>query len=51
LINSEKTGRWLNEVRTALEVLAQAYTPQELERRAYAFYQQIRPEIHEGKIG
>jgi hypothetical protein len=51
LINSEKTGRRLNKVRTALEVLAQVYPPQELERRAYAFYQQNRPEIPEEKIG
>ena len=47
----KKFGAELDEVRTSLEALAQAYAPQELERRAYALYQQFRPDVPEGKTG
>jgi hypothetical protein len=47
----KKFGEKLADVRTALEALAQAYPPQELEQRAYALYEQFRPSIPEGKIG
>ncbi len=47
----KKFGADLDEVRTALEALAKAYPPQELERRAYSLYQQFRPEIPDGTRG
>lgn len=47
----KKFGENLDEVREALEALAKAYTPKELERRAYALYEQFRPVIPEGKRG
>lgn len=47
----KKFGAGLAEARAALEALAQAYPPQELERHAYALYEQFRPEIPEGKRG
>jgi hypothetical protein len=47
----KKFGAELGEVRTALETLAQAFPPQELERRAYALYEQFRPSIPEGTKG
>src|SRR5512135_1856398 len=39
----KKFGAQLSEVRTALEALAKAYPPQELEQRAYKLYTQFRP--------
>ncbi len=47
----QKFGAALAEVRAALEDLAQAYPPQELEKRAYALYEQFRPEVPEGTRG
>ncbi len=47
----QKFGAALPEVRAALEDLAQGYSPQELEPRAYALYEQFRPEIPEGTRG
>jgi hypothetical protein len=47
----KKFGAGLAEVRAALEALAQAYPPEELERRAYALYEQFRPKIPEGTRG
>jgi hypothetical protein len=38
-------------LRAALEHLAKAYTPRELEARAYDLYEKFRPEIPEGKKG
>lgn len=47
----KKFGAGLAEVRTALEALARAYPPQELEQRAFALYERFRPEIPEGVRG
>ncbi len=47
----QKFGAQLAEVRAALEGLAQAYPPQELERHAYALYEQFRPVVPEGTRG
>jgi hypothetical protein len=47
----KKFGEGLADVRAALEALAKAYPPQELERRAYALYEKFRPEIPKGKRG
>ncbi len=47
----QKFGAELAEARAALEDLAQAYPPKELEQRAYALYEQFRPEIPEGRRG
>ncbi len=44
-------GDHLEESRSALEHLAQSYTPRELETRAYDLYEKVRPEIPEGKQG
>ena len=47
----QKFGDRLEETRLALEHLARAYTPHELEARAYGLYEKFRPEIPEGKKG
>jgi hypothetical protein len=47
----KKFGTRLSEARAALEQLAQAYPPQELERRAFALYEQFRPAVPEGVTG
>ncbi len=47
----KKFGADLAEVRAALEALAQAYEPQELERQAYKLYERFRPGIPEGRQG
>ena len=47
----KKFGAGLDEVRTALEALAQTYPPQELERRAFSLYEQFRPGVPEGVRG
>ncbi|MGE5123052.1 MAG: hypothetical protein ACM3H7_00920 [Acidobacteriaceae bacterium] len=47
----KKFGDRLGEAKAALETLAQAYPPQELERRAFALYEQFRPGIPEGVHG
>jgi hypothetical protein len=39
------------EARTAMEKLAKAYTPKQLESKAYGLYEKFRPEIPEGKKG
>ncbi len=46
-----KFGDQLDASRAALENLAKAYSPRELEARAYALYEKFRPEIPEGKKG
>ena len=46
-----KFGDELEASRAALEHLAKAYTPPELEARAFDLYVKFRPEIPEGKKG
>jgi hypothetical protein len=46
-----KFGEQLVAVRAAMEMLAQAFEPQQLEARAYALYEKFRPAIPEGKRG
>lgn len=41
----------LEETRSAMEKLARAYTPKQLESKAYDLYEKFRPEIPEGKKG
>lgn len=41
----------LDDVRKAMEKLAKAYTPKQLESKAYGLYEKFRPEIPEGKKG
>lgn len=41
----------LDEARTAMQTLAEAYTPEELASRAYDLYEKFRPEIPEGTKG
>jgi hypothetical protein len=41
----------LDAVRAAMEELAEAHTPEELERRAYDLYEAFRPAVPEGKKG
>lgn len=41
----------LDETRKAMEKLAKAYTPKQLESKAYDLYEKFRPEIPEGKKG
>lgn len=41
----------LDEVRAAMEKLAKAYTPKQLEKEAYGLYEKFRPEIPEGTKG
>lgn len=41
----------LDETRKAMEKLARAYTPKQLEKQAYDLYEKFRPEIPEGKKG
>lgn len=41
----------LDAARTAMEKLAKAYTPKQLETKAYGFYEKFRPEIPEGTKG
>lgn len=47
----QKFGAELPEVRAALESLAKAYRPQELETAAYSLYERFRPRIPEGAKG
>ena len=47
----QKFGEDLDEARTAMEKLAIAYTPKQLESKAYDLYEKFRPEIPEGKKG
>ncbi|MBN2115158.1 MAG: hypothetical protein JW730_01215 [Anaerolineales bacterium] len=46
-----KFGDDFDEARAALKKLAKAYTPRQLESKAYALYEKFRPEIPEGKKG
>jgi hypothetical protein len=41
----------LDNVRKAMKKLAKAYTPKQLESKAYTLYEKFRPEIPEGKKG
>jgi hypothetical protein len=47
----QKFGERLTEVRTAMEQLARAFTPAQLEAEAYPLYEKFRPQIPEGKKG
>lgn len=47
----KKFGAELKETRAAMEKLAKAYTPKQLEKKAYDLYERFRPEIPEGKKG
>jgi len=47
----QKFGEELAETRAAMEKLAKAYTPKQLESKAYDLYEKFRPEIPEGKKG
>ncbi len=46
-----KFGEDLDRVRAALEALAAAYEPEELEGVAYSLYEEFRPKIAAGKRG
>ena len=46
-----KFGENYEAARTAMEKLASAYPPKELERKAYDLYEKFRPEIPEGTKG
>ena len=41
----------LDEARAAMEKLAKAYTPKQLESKAYSLYEKFRPKIPEGTKG
>ena len=41
----------LDDTRAAMEKLAKAYTPKQLESKAYGLYEKFRPEIPEGTKG
>ena len=47
----KKFGADLEEARTSMELLAKAYTLQQLKIEAYSFYEKFRPVIPEGKKG
>ena len=47
----QKFGDELDEARAAMEKLAKAYTPKQLEGKAYDLYEKFRPEIPEGTKG
>lgn len=46
-----KFGENYETTRTAMEKLAKAYTPKQLESKAFALYEKFRPEIPEGTKG
>jgi len=46
-----KFGENYQEARAAMETLAKAFTPKQLERKAYDLYEKFRPEIPEGTKG
>ena len=46
-----KFGENYDEARAAMEKLARAYTPKQLENKAYDLYEKFRPEIPEGTKG
>lgn len=47
----KKFGDDLDDARAAMKKLAKAYTPKQLENKAYDLYEKFRPEIPEGKKG
>jgi hypothetical protein len=47
----QKFGEDFDEARAAMEKLAKAYTPNQLESKAYDLYEKFRPEIPEGTKG
>ena len=47
----QKFGDDLEDTRAAMEKLAKAFTPKQLESKAYDLYEKFRPEIPEGKKG
>jgi hypothetical protein len=47
----KKFGEELDETRAAMKKLAKAYTPKQLESKAYSLYEKFRPEIPEGTKG
>ena len=47
----QKFGEDLDDARTAMQKLAKAYTPKQLESKGYDLYEKFRPEIPEGKKG
>jgi len=47
----QKFGEELDEARAAMQKLAKAYPPKQLESKAYDLYEKFRPEIPEGKKG
>jgi len=47
----QKFGEDLDEARSAMEKLAKAYTPKQLESEAYGLYEKFRPTIPEGTKG
>jgi hypothetical protein len=47
----QKFGDNYSEARAAMEKLAKAYTPKQLEAEAYGLYEKFRPDIPEGKKG
>jgi hypothetical protein len=48
---TQKFSDDLDEARAAMEKLAKAYTPKQLEHEAYSLYEKFRPKIPEGKKG
>jgi hypothetical protein len=46
-----KFGDDLAAARSAMEVLARSFEPQQLEAKAYSLYEKFRPQIPEGKRG
>lgn len=47
----QKFGENYEEARAAMEKLARAYPPKQLEKKAYDLYEKFRPEIPEGTKG
>lgn len=47
----QKFGDNYNEARAAMEKLAKAFTPKQLENEAYGLYEKFRPDIPGGKKG
>jgi hypothetical protein len=47
----QKFGADLEAVRTAMEKLAKAFTPKQLESKAFSLYEKFRPQIPEGMKG
>ena len=47
----QKFGDDLEDARAAMEVLAKAYKPKQLETEAYSLYEKFRPKIPEGTKG